>query len=654
LLDEISNDVHHGSNISAESMIEELRDYAEKESKPALWILLLRRVSDMTIDSREEVRTGAIHTILRIFDNYGDEISSATWQLCLWTILLPMLRANAEIYDALVPSTDGPYPDDLVPIIKGQIVTSKLMLEGTSKLIADYLPAIAQCSQFKRIWQRLMETLTAYLDCHLHDLNAAVYTSVTELLSSVPNPKAIGSDAVEQAAAIWTRHFPETRPHPMSSTNQEALESYIRSLKEIYRLTENDIKPEAISRIAENLELAVRRSKIPSFSSDVDSLTKLQREVLGCLSMLRTDLEGGPATICGLLARFIGLPCEAGKGELESTGLTFIAFSKASMEMIQPFVAKHADCDDIFEDALLLLLTNLELPISLKYQWSKQGKTPFLWQKATSTLLVVLEHSIPRIFDVRLSQKQLHKYWEVIVQSGRGITRADVDAAPSSAPIFDDEDFDVSSLVKFNSLVIPALGSTSIPDTTRRKYTRGLFESSLIHVIEDGELPDLESEPLKDFYNVRFGRTYNPDPTLRGVMAYQAFDDLIALSALDDSTPARIKLSQAAAPYLILRAALPLKAYIADQPLRGKYMPQPQSERQELLFVLRRMTELVTEPKAIPEAEGVKSDGKRHLMRLYPLVVKVLEVAGRTARPDEELIGAMRGLLDVVGEEFRI
>lgn len=39
-------------------MSEELRDYAEKESKPALWILLLRRVSDMTIDPREEVRTG--------------------------------------------------------------------------------------------------------------------------------------------------------------------------------------------------------------------------------------------------------------------------------------------------------------------------------------------------------------------------------------------------------------------------------------------------------------------------------------------------------------------------------------------------------------------------------------------------------------------
>lgn len=608
----------------------------------------------MTTDTREEVRTGAIHTVLRIFDNYGDDISSDAWQLCLWAIILPILRFNANVYNTITPSTDDPYPDDLVYVVKGHIVTSKLMLEGSSKLVASYLPTIARCAQFKRIWQRLMETLVAYLDCHIHDLNASVYTSLTELLSNIPKPKAVGPDVIQQAASIWTRHFPDTNPFSMATANQEAFEAYIRSLKEIYRLTETDIKPDAITRIVENLELAVRRSTLPSFSSDVDSMTKLQKEVLDCVSMLRTDLQGGPATVCGLLARFVGLPFEAKKGEVAPTGLTFVALAKASMDLTQAFVAQHAECDEIFEESLLLLLTNLELPISLKYQWAKQGKTPCLWQKATSTLLVVLEPSVPRIFSVGLSPKRLHAYWEVIVQSGRGITLAEVNAAPSSTSVFEDEDYDVASLIKFNELIIPALGSPSIPDTTRRKYTRALFESSLVHVTEDGEIPNLESEPLKDFYNVRFGKTYNPNPTLRGVMAYQAFDSLTALSALHDSSPSRIKLSQAAAPYLILRAALPLKAYIADQPLRGKYMPQPQSEHQELLFVLRRMAELVTEPKAIPEAEGVKSDGKRHLMRLYPLVVKVLDMAGRTARPNEELIDCARGLLDVVGEELKV
>ncbi|QDS74455.1 hypothetical protein FKW77_006507 [Venturia effusa] len=655
-LDELSKIVHQGSNNSPELMGKKLQDYAEKESKPALWIILLRRVSDMTTDPREEVRLGATHTILRIFDNHGDNISSDAWQLCLWSILLPMLRSNADIYHSLFPSIDGPYPNDLVSVVKGHIVTSKVMLEGSSKLISGYLPAIVQCSQFQRIWQRLMEILVAYLECHMHDLNAAVYVSLTELLSNVPEPRAIGGEAVQQAAGIWARHFPESKPHLSSfNANQEALEAYTQSLKEVYRLTKSDIKPEAITRIAENLELAVRRSKLPSFSSDVDSLTKLQKEVLGCLSMLRTDLKGGPATICRLLARFIGMPFDAGKGEMESTGLTFVAFSKASMELSSTFIAQHASCDGIFEEeSLPSLLANLELPIGLKYQWAKQGKTPCLWRKATSTLLIVLEHTIPRIFEITWDAKQSHNFWETIVKCGRGLTRADVDSAPSSTPIFEDEDFDVFSLIQFNNLIIPALGSTSIPDTTRRNYTRALFESSLIHAVQDGEIPDLSSEPLKDLYNIRFGKTYDPNPNVRGVMAYQALDDLIFLIAKHDSSPPRIKLAQAAAPYLILRAALPLKSYIADQPLRGKYMPQPQSEREELLYVLRRMTDLITEPKAIPEADGVKSDGRRHLMRLYPLVVKVLDVAGRTARPDGDVIGAAKELLDIVGEEFKI
>ena len=199
-------------------------------------------------------------------------------------------------------------------------------------------------------------------------------------------------------------------------------------------------------------------------------------------------------------------------------------------------------------------------------------------------------------------------------------------------------------MTQFSKLIIPSLGSSSIPDISRRAYSRALFESSLIHTTEPGELPDLDLEPLKDLYKIRFGRTYNPEPTLRGMMAYHCLGDLVSLVSRHDSSPERVKLAQAAAPYLILRAALPLKAYIADQPLRGRYMPQPSSEREELLFVL----------KAIPDSEGVKTEKKRHLVRLYPLVVKAVEIAGRTAKSDEELIGEMRGVLEAVGEEFRI
>lgn len=77
-------------------------------------------------------------------------------------------------------------------------------------------------------------------------------------------------------------------------------------------------------------------------------------------------------------------------------------------------------------------------------------------------------------------------------------------------------------------------------------------------------------------------------------------------------------------PYIILRCALPLKRYIADQPLRGK-MPTPTSQRLELLYLLQKMQAL----------------DKEHLDKLLPLVGK----ASVYARVDTEVAEAMQAVL---------
>jgi hypothetical protein len=652
-LDALAVEVGTEAELVGGGLVQKLLLSAEQKSMPALWLLLLRRLTDTTADPREEVRTGALHTILRIFGNHGEDLSPDSWQLCLRVILLPVLREDAHMDSSLIKEPSGSNTDFDLTEIKGRITTSRLLLEGTSKLFATYLPQISQCSLFMQIWEFTATTLSSYLDLHLHDINSAVFATITTILSSVEDVNMIGMPAVQLLASIWATHFPTSGPIVTNPSNQEAFESYLKSFKVIYRHSEKTVTVDVALKISQNLEQAVVQSDRPSYSSDADSMTNVQKSVVECLSILRTDLEGSPSIVISLLARFIGLPFESSKSE-SSSRLTYVALSKASMDLLRARVAEHATKDEIFAKPILLAITNLQKPIALKYQWSAQGKDPVLWQKSTSTLLSVLEHALPRIFDVSLDPKTLNSYWEVIVRAGKGIAHADIESASDMVPIFDDEDFDIASLSKLNNLIIPALGSNVVSDTTRRAYTRALFESSLIHKTEPGELPDLDSEPLKDIYTIRFGRTYAPEPTLRGMMAYHCLGDLISLVSTHDSSPQRIKLAQAASPYLILRAALPLKAYIADQPLRGRYMPQPESERQELLFVLRKMRELESESKAIPESEGVKSQGKRHLVRLYGLVVRAIEIAGGTATPDGELIAEMRAWLEGVGEEFRL
>lgn len=107
-----------------------------------------------------------------------------------------------------------------------------------------------------------------------------------------------------------------------------------------------------------------------------------------------------------------------------------------------------------------------------------------------------------------------------------------------------------------------------------------------------------------------------------------------------------IRLARTAAPYLVLRAALALRAFVADQPLRGR-MPQPLSQRWELEHILRSLIELHSEPKAIPGFPRLDSQSARHLYALYPLLVKAMMVVNPG---DDKIVGLVTEALDVVGK----
>lgn len=79
-------------------------------------------------------------------------------------------------------------------------------------------------------------------------------------------------------------------------------------------------------------------------------------------------------------------------------------------------------------------------------------------------------------------------------------------------------------------------------------------------------------------------------------------------------------------------------------------MPQPLSQRTELLYILRALVKLRCEPHAIPETPGVESEGRRHLHRLYPLLSKAVRAAAR----DQEVLEWVGRCLDEVGGEFGV
>ena len=79
-------------------------------------------------------------------------------------------------------------------------------------------------------------------------------------------------------------------------------------------------------------------------------------------------------------------------------------------------------------------------------------------------------------------------------------------------------------------------------------------------------------------------------------------------------------------------------------------MPQPLSQRKELGWILERLVQLKSEPEAIPDTPNVESDGRKHLLRLYPLLVGATRVAANSG--DANISKLLTEALEVVGIEL--
>jgi hypothetical protein len=609
---------------------------------PALWLRLLLNLSSITTDERTEVRNSATQTIQRIFESYAEQLSSEVWMLCLRVVLFDMVEANIIVHRRLRSDTLSNKE------IADWNETTKTILHTITILYTAYMDKLDP-DQLGNAWSGLLEYLQQYFDCNSHALGLSVFETITGVLSHVNDAGLLGMPSVLKTAEIWKSYFNNRDTWTTGrENNQDAFVGYVDALKHIYRLAGRSLDTQLPAMLA-NIEACVVDSDEVAYSSDVDNMTALQTRAIECLSMIKTESSSLPTPLIRLLSRLVILPYTSMAEDTKKRGPTFVAVAKAAMTLLQSTIIKHIEQKEIFTNgSFLFALQSLEEPAHEKYTWQREGKAPTLWQKATSTAIAILKSGLPILNAHSEANSSLNETWTTIVTLAHDITRAQfssINNIPSS--LEKDETLDVESYTQLRDLITLSLGSPSISDALRRTYTRNLFSISLIHTPLPGELPNIVKAPLEDLYKIRYGQTADLEVTWRINMSYTCLTELFNLVSVHDATPARIKLAQAASPYLILRAALPLKTYIADQPIRGR-MPMPEAERRELLFVLKKLSKLNSEPQAIPDAPGVKSKYRKHLHRLYPLLNK----ASRVARQDAEVFEHILKLIDLVGDEF--
>lgn len=567
-------------------------------------------------------------------------------QTCFNIILIKFLESNELRRLALKTSLQSDSSEDLTDSWNE---TAIVEIEGLSGLLTQWLDTYKGNKSLAPMFQEFFGQLIGCLNRQSLTVSNAVFTGMSKILAEIEGPESLGKPLLARAWQLWKDGNPASHldDAKRKNGNQETLMAYMLCLSQLLRLSSQDLQLDQAHIIMLQLRACVVESNAAPYSTDVDRTTPVQGLVLEMLQSIPTNTPEVVQELVGSIDGFVTL-AYGKKGPTSGKGHTYIALSKAAMDLLESCIAKHITRPDIdATDLITEACSALAIPLHLKYRWQTEGKGPPPWQKATSTALTILEASIPTIHASQNGKESSSPFWEAVVRISDGIVAADCDACARWQEISKDQVFDVDAFTRLQKLVIPALGSSWISDAIRRKYADSIFTNSMIHEPHPDDLARPDQELLEGLRSTHIGRVQDLPPSPRSKLCYMLLDKLFGLVAVQDGSLEHVRLAQAAAPYLILRAGLTLKAYIMDHPLRGR-MPQPWSQKKEMLHVLRKLIDLDSEPKAIPAAPGVTSEHKKHLHRLYPLVTKALKAAWR----DEEMTNALRGVLDAVGDDF--
>ncbi|KAI1260652.1 hypothetical protein F5Y18DRAFT_248348 [Xylariaceae sp. FL1019] len=676
----ITNSLVH--NFDDASLAEKASHAESASSDAALWMLLLIRLTTVTTNDRLDLRNSAIQTLLRIFDAYGDRLTPEAWSICIKAVIFRLLSSvESELEDIRGSDIEDKFRHDWYD-------TTVVVLGGISNLLANYLDVLTAHPTFNSYWQQLLGHFETLLDFQVTDINTATFKALTQILSHSQNgsQQNFNKSTINLAWDLWARGVPvaDTEAVKKAPDNQNSLLAYVAALRDVYRLIRDDLTAEHIARMLTLLREVMQLATPGAFITDIDHATPLQSQVLDVLKMLRTDIPGAPSALITQTSEFISLAFVDGSKEASqrtSQKRTYVAMSKLSMAILQSLIESHAADTDIYSNgALLTALSALAKPIVLKYQFPIIAKSDQPWKQATKSSIGILRVTLSQLVSLDLPRAMLQEIWHIIVTIANSITDADCEGAPDKINIAEDEKFDIESFSQLRNLIIPYLGAQVVPDKTRKILAESLFRMSIIHTPTPAELSAInggDAMGLSNLYKGRRGQTIDPAPSRRAKMSYVCLDELFALVASQDETSETqiaiqptpdsppssgsaasedvhelsVRLARTTAPYLILRAALTLRAYVADQPLRGR-MPQPLSQRKELARILERLVDLKSEPEAIPDTPNVESESRKHLLRLYPLIVKASSVAGTSG--DEKVARLLTEALEVVGSELGV
>lgn len=562
--------------------------------------------------------------------------------MCYRVVLVEMLSIDKETYDKLDHS-QTPNQNDVTR--EGRNETAVIMVGGVSKILSQNLESMVSSPNFSELWSQLLVYFSGLLNRKVLEISTAVCIGVTKILAEIEDIGKLDQSSTAKLWDLWEGGIPvfHRDNSQRKKGNQDSVVAYLELLHQMFRFIGHGIELEQVKIVTERLHSCVLHSDSAAYSADIDKLAPVQKIALNNLRNIPTEIPGALYKLVDSIAGFIILAYEGGE---ETKSQSYVALSKAAMDLLRTCLLDHMTNGKIQDPKLVTrALDALKTPLRLKYQWRREGKEPSPWKKATTTSLTILETIVP----ILKTAPEAPDFWSAVIEISSCITSADTDSCNNPSSISQDQKFDIAVHTRMRALITPLLGLSSVPEPSRRAYVASIYSNSIIHNPHPDDLARPGQDLLQGLQSIHIGRTQDLPPTPRSELSYILLDELFSLVSVRESTSEQLRLARAAAPFLILRAGITIKAYTNDQPLRGR-LPQPWSQKKELLYILRKLVELNSEPGAIPDAPGITSPRKKHLHRLYGLIVQATGIMDG----DDEVKEALREFLKSLGKDFGV
>ena len=557
-----------------------------------------------------------------------------------------------------------------------------MIIDVVVKLLLQHLDAISASPEFESVLEQVFVIFDTTLDLQTLSISSAIYAASSSILATLGSSERFRDSLAKAALDLWKSSHPSDLPlrqaikdgHVDEVSNQEALASHADVFLKAHELVpvkfERNLDSDMTMR---SIEKTIFGCVHPQYTTDVNKIAPEQEKVLAMLPILlhtMKDRRSEYLRFLESLVRAVLLDDSAEKRKLFQHSVkysklqqpTFVAFSYKVIGVL-PLVIKDSDKRLPVHADMLNTLSDI---IRSNYTSTPQGTNSPLWQISTSAAIHLIELILGDVErdispgtppDIRLHQAAFVGVAASILQPG-GLES--LSKTPPDSQILADEAFDIDSFTRLNKIILPTLVLTpprnqptpSIPTA----YAHLLFQTSLLfpphNHLDDLPPPSvLLTSPLAGLMAIRPGTVLPPTIPKRLRIPYVALDTLFSLvswahgETASPPSASRLAMAKACAPYLLLRVAHTLKAFIADQPLRS-LTPPPWQAQVELRTLISLALSTHVLDAAFADLTGVPpaaiggalrpatgaSDGLTHLRVLYPHVLRVTEVWRRIPR----------------------